>query len=148
MNKKFLLTILTLSAFLLADNHMGKNDISNKMWAKMKMDLAELKGPPSVSEVEANKSAKLADLDLLIDSGNYEGRVLQRLKMMREKIANTETPSQEQINQRHQRKLRMMKMKMRSKVRMMDRKFRNPKRDREMRERERWEARKYKKRPN
>ena len=59
MNKKFLLTILTLSAFLLADNHMGKNDISNKMWAKMKMDLAELKGPPSVSEVEANKSCLL-----------------------------------------------------------------------------------------
>ena len=40
MNKKFLLTILTLSVFLLADNQMGKNDISNKMWAKMKMGIA------------------------------------------------------------------------------------------------------------
>ena len=137
-----------LSTFLLADDHMGKNKIPKEMWAKMKMDLAELKGPPSVAEFEANKLAKIADLDLLIDSGNYEGRVLQRLTMMREKILNTETPSQQQIDQRHQRKIRMMKMKMRSKIRMMDRKFRNPKMDREMREREKWGARKYRKRPN
>ncbi len=145
MNKSFLLTMLMLSAFLLADNHMGKNNISNKMWAKIKIDLAELKGPPSVAEFEANKTAKLADLDLLIESGNYEGRVLQRLTKMRERIANTETPLQEQINQRHQRNLRMMKMKMRSKVKMMDRKLRNSKKKRKMGERERWGARKYKK---
>ena len=61
---------------------------------------------------------------------------------MREKVLNTELPSQDQINLRHERKIKMMK----SRVKMMDRRFRDPRRDQIMRDRERWELRKQKNR--
>ena len=44
-----------------------------KMWqAKLKVDLAELKGPPSLAMLEKKKADRLADLDLLINSGKYK----------------------------------------------------------------------------
>ncbi|MEC7271873.1 MAG: hypothetical protein VXU49_03165 [Pseudomonadota bacterium] len=113
------------------------------MWAaKMKLDLAELKGPPSLADLKAKKADRIANLDLLIDSGKYEGPVLERLSRMREKVLNTELPSQDQINLRHERKIKMMK----SRIKMMDRRFRDPRRDQIMRDRERWELRKQKNR--
>ena len=63
---------------------------------------------------------------------------------MREKVINTELPTQDQINLRHERKIKMMKNRMKSRVKMMDRRFRDPSRDRMMRDRERWEHRKQK----
>ena len=113
------------------------------MWAaKMKLDLAELKGPPSLADLKAKKADRIANLDLLIDSGKYEGPALERLSRMREKVLNTELPSQDQINLRHERKIKMMK----SRIKMMDRRFRDPRRDQTMRDRERWELRKQKNR--
>ena len=113
------------------------------MWAaKMKLDLAELKGPPSLADLKAKKADRIASLDLLIDSGKYEGPVLERLSRMREKVLNTELPSQDQINLRHERKIKMMK----SRIKMMDTRFRDPRRDQIMRDRERWELRKQKNR--
>ena len=113
------------------------------MWAaKMKLDLAELKGPPSLADLKAKKADRIANLDLLIDSGKYEGPALERLSRMREKVLNTELPSQDQINLRHERKIKMMK----NRVKMMDRRFRDPRRDQIMRDRERWELRKQKNR--
>ena len=113
------------------------------MWAaKMKLDLAELKGPPSLADLKAKKADRIASLDLLIDSGKYEGPALERLSRMREKVLNTELPSQDQINLRHERKIKMMK----SRIKMMDRRFRDPRRDQIMRDRERWELRKQKNR--
>ena len=113
------------------------------MWAaKMKLDLAELKGPPSLADLKAKKADRIANLDLLIDSGKYEGPALERLSRMREKVLNTELPSQDQINLRHERKIKMMK----SRIKMMDRRFRDPRRDQIMRDRERWELRKQKNR--
>ena len=117
------------------------------MWAaKMKLDLAELKGPPSLADLKAKKADRIADLDLLIDSGKYEGPALERLTRMREKVLNTELPSQDQINLRHERKIKMMKNRLKSRVKMMDRRFRDPRRDQIMRDRERWELRKQKNR--
>ena len=113
------------------------------MWAaKMKLDLAELKGPPLLADFKAKKADRIANLDLLIDSGKYEGPALERLSRMREKVLNTELPSQDEINLRHERKIKMMK----SRVKMMDRRFRDPRRDQIMRDRERWELRKQKNR--
>jgi hypothetical protein len=106
------------------------------------MDLAEMKGPPSLAELKTKRENRLADLDLLIDSGKYKGNALERLTSMRNRVLETNLPSQDQINQRHDRRLRMMKSKMRSRVKMMDRKFRDPRRERDMLERERREMRK------
>ena len=138
---KYLILLTTLISFsaIVAD----ERGPDRAMWAaKMKLDLAELKGPPSLADLKAKKADRIANLDLLIDSGKYEGPALERLSRMREKVLNTELPSQDEINLRHERKIKMMK----SRVKMMDRRFRDPRRDQIMRDRERWELRNQKNR--
>ena len=144
MKKILFLLFFVISGLMIADDHkrMPAN-MQDQMWmAKLKMDLAELKGPPSLTELKAKRESRIADLDLLINSGKYKGNALDRLTSMRNRVMETNLPSQEQINQRHDRRLRMMKSKMRSRVKMMDRKFRDPRRERDMLERERREMRK------
>ena len=140
---KYLLLLITLilSSVIIAHDHKPDRSM---MEAKMQLDLAELKGPPLLVDLKAKKASRIADLDLLINSGKYEGRALERLSDMREKVINTELPTQDQINLRHERKIKMMKNRMKSRVKMMDRRFRDPRRDRMMRDRERWEHRKQK----
>ena len=138
---KYLILLTTLISFsaIVAD----ERGPDRAMWAaKMKLDLAELKGPPLLADLKAKKADRIANLDLLIDSGKYEGPALERLSRMRKKVLNTELPSQDEINLRHERKIKMMK----SRVKMMDRRFRDPRRDQIMRDRERWELRKQKNR--
>ena len=138
---KYLILLTTLISFsaIVAD----ERGPDRAMWAaKMKLDLAELKGPPLLADLKAKKADRIANLDLLIDSGKYEGPALERIFRMREKVLNTELPSQEEINLRHERKIKMMK----SRVKTMDRRFRDPRRDQIMRDRERWELRKQKNR--
>ena len=138
---KYLILLTTLISFsaIVAD----ERGPDRAMWAaKMKLDLAELKGPPLLADLKAKKADRIANLNLLIDSGKYEGPALERLSRMREKVLNTELPSQDEINLRHERKIKMMK----SRVKMMDRRFRDPRRDQIMRDRERWELRKQKNR--
>ena len=144
MKKILFLLFFVISGLMIADGHKRMPaDMQNKMWmAKLKMDLAELKGPPSLAELNTKRENRLADLDLLIDSGKYKGNALERLTSMRNRVLETNLPSQDQINQRHDRRLRMMKSKMRSRAKMMDRKFRDPGRERHMPERERREIRK------
>ena len=134
-----LLTALISFSVIVAD----ERGPDRAMWAaKMQLDLAELKGPPLLADFKAKKADRIANLDLLIESGKYEGPALERLSRMREKVLNTELPSQDEINLRHERKIKMMK----SRVKMMDRRFRDPRRDQIMRDRERWELRKQKNR--
>ena len=102
----------------MADDH----DYDRALWgAKLKLDLAKLKGPPLLAELEAKRTNRIADLDLLINSGKYEGKKLDRLISMREKVLNTELPSQEQINLRHQKRIKMMDQKLKDPM-MRDRK--------------------------
>ena len=138
---KYLILLTTLISFsVIVADERGPD---RAMWAaKMKLDLAELKGPPLLADFKAKKADRIANLDLLIDSGKYQGPALERLSRMREKVLNTELPSQNQINLRHERKIKMMK----SRVKMMDRRFRDPRRNQIMRDRERWELRKQKNR--
>ena len=138
---KYLILLTTLISFsVIVADERGPD---RAMWAaKMKLDLAELKGPPSLADLKAKKADRIANLDLLIDSGKYEGPALERLSRMREKVLNTELPSQDEINLRHERKIKMMK----SRVKMIDRRFRDPRRNQIMRDRERWELRKQKNR--
>jgi len=144
MKKILFLLFFVISGLMIADDHKRMPaDMQNKMWmAKLKMDLAELKGPPSLAELKIKRANRLADLDLLIDSGKYKGNALERLTSMRNRVLETNLPSQDQINQRHDRGLRVMKSKMRSRVKMMDKKFRDPRRERDMLEKERREMRK------
>ena len=114
--------------------------------AKLKIDLLELKGPALLADLEVKKANRIADLDLLINSGKYRGPALERLSRMRENVSNTELPSQDQINLRHERKVKMMKNRLKSKANMSDRKFRDQKRNQIMRDKERWELRKQKNR--
>ena len=74
-----------------------------------------------LAELEAKRTNRIADLDLLINSGKYEGKKLDRLISMREKVLNTELPSQEQINLRHQKRIKMMDQKLKDPM-MRDRK--------------------------
>ena len=144
MKRILFLSFFIISGLLIADDHKRMSgDMQERMWkVKLKMDLAELKGPPSLADLKLKKENRIADLDLLINSGKYKGDALERLINMRSRVMEANLPSQDQINQRYDRRLRAMKFKMRSRARMMDRKFRDPGRERDMLERERWEMRK------
>ena len=112
-----IVSIFFCTGLFFADHHgekmKQKAGMENwAMMARLKLDLAELKGPPLVAEVAEKKAEKLSDLDLLIASGKYEGMRLRRLEMMRNKIANEEIPSQEAINQRHQERLKKANKKL------------------------------------
>jgi len=138
-----LLSLLILIPFVSADHHKDdRGDMRMKMWqAKLKVDLAELKGPPALSELEEKKANRVADLDLLINSGKYKEGELKRIKAMREKLMERELPSQEMLNERHDRRLKMAQSKMRSRGEMMHKKHRNDARNGDMRDRNQWERR-------
>jgi len=112
-----IVSIFFYSGLFFADHHgekmKHKAGMENRaMMARLKLDLAELKGPPSVAEVAEKKAERLSNLDLLIASGKYEGVRLRRLEMMRNKIATQEIPSQEVINQRHEERLKKANKKL------------------------------------
>ena len=65
---KYLLLFTILISFngVMADNH----GLDREIWAaKLKLDLAKLKGPPLLADLEAKRTNRIADLDLLINSG-------------------------------------------------------------------------------
>jgi len=112
-----IVSIFFYTGLFFADHHSEKMKqkagMENRaMMARLKLDLAELKGPPSVAEVAEKKAERLSNLDLLIASGKYEGVRLRRLEMMRNKIATQEIPSQEVINQRHEERLKKANKKL------------------------------------
>ena len=118
MKYLLLFTILITFNGVMADNH----GFDREIWtAKLKLDLAKLKGPPLLSDLEAKRTNRIADLDLLINSGKYEGKKLDRLNSMREKVLNTELPSQEEINLRHEKRIKMMDRELKDPI-MRDRK--------------------------
>ena len=126
---KYLLLLTTLISFngVMSNNH----DSDRAIWpAKLKLDLAKLKGPPLLIDLETKRTNRIADLDLLINSGKYEGKKLDRLISMRENVLNTKLPSQDQINLRHEKRIKMMDRKlkdptMRDRKRMQNRKQNN-----------------------
>ena len=133
-NILLIVSVFFYTGLFFADHHgekmKQKAGMENRaMMARLKLDLAELKGPPSVAEVAAKKAERLSNLDLLIASGKYEGVRLRRLEMMRNKIATQEIPSQEVINQRHEERLKKASKKLQrnnrqEKARKQKRKYR------------------------
>ena len=138
-----LIALLVFIPYVSADHHKGeRGDMRMKMWeSKLKIDLAELKGPPSVDELKQRKTNRLSDLDLLINSGKYKEGEIKRLKAMREKVAKREVPSQEMLKEAHSKRLKMAKSKMRGRGEMLNRKHSKDGYKRDMRNRREWEKR-------
>ena len=68
---------------------------------RLKVDIAELKGPPSVEQVIKKQKESADDLLLVINSGRYEGKRLNYLKEMHNKMLKRPLITQEAINKKH-----------------------------------------------
>lgn len=120
MMKNLLYILLFAATFaIFADDHRMEPKMKQKMWmAKIKLDLAEMKGPRSVAEVKEMRENRLADLDLLINSGKYKAEQLARLEGARDRLMSMELPTQEMLNERHQTRIKRAKQMMKNKAQM------------------------------
>jgi len=98
MNFKLILTILiSIPLFSTAANQ----DRDKRVLQRLKVDIAELKGPPSVEQVIKKQKESADDLLLVINSGRYEGKRLNYLKEMHKKMLERPLITQEAINKKH-----------------------------------------------
>ena len=132
MNFKLILAILiSIPLFSTAANQ----DRDKQVLQRLKVDIAELKGPPSVEQVINKQKESADDLLLVINSGRYEGKRLDYLKEMHKKMLKRPLLTQEEINEKHraminqQKKDRPFKNKnMRKKEMMLNKKRKNMRR--------------------
>ena len=132
MNFKLILAILiSIPLFSTAANQ----DRDKQVLQRLKVDIAELKGPPSVEQVIKKQKESADDLLLVINSGRYEGKRLDYLKEMHKKMLKRPLLTQEEINEKHraminqQKKDRPFKNKnMRKKEMMLNKKRKNMRR--------------------
>ncbi len=115
MKLNYLLPLLmTLSLFAHAENKSegkkmkAQQSRDMQVMKRLKKDIVELKGPPTVADVEAKQKKHAADLMLVIDSGRYSGKRLEYIKGMHERILAKPLPSQEDLNKRHKRNIAML----------------------------------------
>ena len=73
--------------------------------AKFRLDLLEIKGPPSVEDVMNIRANKIADLDLLINSGKYDPEEIAWLQDKKDLLLYSDLPTQEALNKRHNKKI-------------------------------------------
>ena len=140
--KNLLYILLFAATFtIFADDHRMGPEMKKKMWmAKIKLDLAEMKGPRSVAEIKEMRENRLADLELLINSGKYTAEQLARLEGARDRLMSMGLQTQEMLNDRHQALVKRAKQRMKNNAQMrngMDRE----RQKRWMRQRERREDR-------
>ena len=132
MNFKLILAILiSIPLFSTAANQ----DRDKQVLQRLKVDIAELKGPPSVEQVINKQKESADDLLLVINSGRYEDKRLDYLKEMHKKMLKRPLLTQEEINEKHraminqQKKDRPFKNKnMRKKEMMLNKKRKNMRR--------------------
>ena len=106
MNFKLILTILiSIPLFSTAANQ----DRDKRVLQRLKVDIAELKGPPSVEQVIKKQKESADDLLLVINSGRYEGKRLNYLKRMHKKMLERPLITQEAINKKHSAMLNKQK---------------------------------------
>ena len=77
----------------------------------VRIEIMELKGPPSVYEVIQRRQEKLDDLNLLIQSKRVEGKKLDLLEKMYVNISSKPEPTQEDINERFKNRIKSLKKK-------------------------------------
>ena len=98
MKFKLILTILiSIPLFSSAANLEREKQVLQRL----KVDIAELKGPPSVEQVIKKQKESADDLLLVINSGRYEGKRLNYLKEMHNKMLKRPLITQEAINKKH-----------------------------------------------
>ena len=96
MKFAFIITIL-VSIPLFAD----AVEQERKVMDRLRVDIAELKGPPSVEQVIKIQQERADDLLMVINSGRYEGMRLNYLKKVHNRMLLSPKPTQEEINKTH-----------------------------------------------
>ena len=132
MNFKLILTILiSIPLFSSAANL----DREMRVLQRLKVDIAELKGPPSVEQVIKKQKESADDLLLVINSGRYEGKRLNYLKEMHNKMLKRPLITQEAINKKHSAMINQQKQdrplnnkNMRNKEMLLNKKRKNMRR--------------------
>ena len=120
MKNLFYILLFAATFAIFADDHRMGPEMKQKMWmaAKIKLDLAEMKGPRSVAEIKEMRENRLADLELLINSGKYKAEQLARLEGARDRLMSMELPTQEMLNKRHQVLVKRAKQRMKNNAQM------------------------------
>ena len=98
MNFKLILTILISIQLFSSEANLERE---KQVLQRLKVDIAELKGPPSVEQVIKKQKESADDLLLVINSGRYEGKRLNYLKEMHNKMLKRPLITQEAINKKH-----------------------------------------------
>jgi hypothetical protein len=132
MNFKLILTILiSIPLFSSAANLEREMQVLQRL----KVDIAELKGPPSVEQVIKKQKESADDLLLVINSGRYEGKRLNYLKEMHNKMLKRPLITQEAINKKHSAMINQQKQdrpfnnkNMRNKEMLLNKKRKNMRR--------------------
>ena len=110
--------LLLLTPFMLisleAEDKSKQSFQDRQIMERIKLDIAELKGPPSVEDVKAKQMEAANDLLLVINSGRYKGKRLKRLEMMHKKMINRPEPTQESVNKAHTAMVEQMNNKIKS----------------------------------
>ena len=110
--------LLLLTPFMLisleAEDKSKQSFQDRQIMERIKLDIAELKGPPSVEDVKAKQMEAANDLFLVINSGRYKGKRLKRLEMMHKKMINRPEPTQESVNKAHTAMVEKMNNKIKS----------------------------------
>ena len=110
--------LLLLTPFMLlsleAEDKSKQSFQDRQIMERIKLDIAELKGPPDVEDVKAKQMEAANDLLLVINSGRYKGKKLKRLTMMHERMINRPEPTQESVNKAHTAMVEQMNNKIKS----------------------------------
>jgi hypothetical protein len=136
MNFKLILTILiSIPLFSSASSSASNLEREKRVMQRLKVDIAELKGPPSVEQVIKKQKESAEDLLLVINSGRYEGKRLNYLKEMHNKMLKRPLITQEAINKKHSAMINQQKQdrpfnnkNMRNKEMLLNKKRKNMRR--------------------
>ena len=119
--------LLLLTPFMLlsleAEDKSKQSFQDRQIMERIKLDIAELKGPPSVEDVKEKQMEAANDLMLVINSGRYTGKRLKRLEMMHERMINRPEPTQESVNKAHTAMVEQMNKKI--KLQFQNNNFKN-----------------------
>jgi hypothetical protein len=119
--------LLLLTPFMLlsleAEDKSKQSFQDRQIMERIKLDIAELKGPPSVEDVKDKQMEAANDLMLVINSGRYTGKRLKRLEMMHERMINRPEPTQESVNKAHTAMVEQMNKKI--KLQFQNNNFKN-----------------------
>ncbi len=73
----------------------------SRVMERLRVDIAELKGPPSVEQVVEKQKEAADDLLLVINSGRYDGKRLAYLQQVHNQMLLRPEPTQAEVNKTH-----------------------------------------------